>query len=294
MDKVLLTTDIKEYPVFTRGKVRDVYDMGDKLLIVATDRLSAFDVVMQNGVPGKGKILTQMSLFWFRYVEDVVKNHLVATDVKDFPTNLQKYSEILKDRSVIVKKAKRFDIECVVRGYITGSGWKDYQATGKICGITLPKGLKESEKFKEPIFTPAYKAEQGEHDENIDFDKMIAVVGKPVAEKLRNLTINIYKKAGTYAESKGLILADTKFEFGLYDGEIILIDEILSPDSSRFWPKSEYAPGRGQNSFDKQYVRDYLSSIDWDKKPPAPPLPDEVIQKTIGKYQEAYKLICSK
>jgi phosphoribosylaminoimidazole-succinocarboxamide synthase len=294
MGDALVRTEISEYPIFTRGKVRDVYDMGDKLLIVASDRISAFDVVMPNGVPDKGRILNQMSLFWFNYVSDVVKNHLVATKVEDFPTNLRKYDDILRDRAVIVKKANRFDVECVVRGYITGSGLKDYQSTGKICGHVLPKGLKESDKLPTPIFTPAFKAPQGEHDENIDFAKTVDLVGQKTAEKLRDLTLAIYKKASAYAETKGIILADTKFEFGLYDGEIILIDEILSPDSSRFWPKAEYLPGRVQNSFDKQFVRDYLTSIGWNKTPPAPILPNDVVENTLKKYREAYLLLCGK
>ncbi|MFH0921688.1 MAG: phosphoribosylaminoimidazolesuccinocarboxamide synthase [Fibrobacterota bacterium] len=292
MEKPVLTTDIQEYPVFTRGKVRDVYDMGEKLLIVATDRLSAFDVVMPNGVPEKGKILTQMSLFWFNHVKDVVKNHLLLTDVKQFPSDLQKYAEILRGRSVIVKKAKRYDIECVVRGYLTGSGLKDYRNTGTVCGIPLPAGLTEASRLPEPLFTPAWKAPQGEHDENISFERTIEIVGLPVAEKLRDLTLAIYKKAAAHAESRGIILADTKFEFGLIDGEIRLIDEILSPDSSRFWPRAEYAEGRVQNSFDKQFVRDYLEQIQWNKKPPAPELPADVIEKTVAKYREAHKIIC--
>jgi phosphoribosylaminoimidazole-succinocarboxamide synthase len=292
MEKPIIKTDIKEYPLFTRGKVRDVYDLDDRLLIIASDRISAFDVVMPNGIPGKGIILTQMSLFWFKLVEDIVKNHLVLTRIEDFPANLKQYSDILKDRSVIVKKAKRFDVECVVRGYISGSGWIDYQKTGKICGIDLPKGLQESQKLPEPLFTPAYKAEQGEHDENIDFNRVVELVGPENAEKLKSLTIAIYSKACEYAESRGIILADTKFEFGLSDGEIILIDEILSPDSSRFWPQDQYEPGRSQNSFDKQFVRDYLNTLDWNKQPPAPELPQEVVEKTLVKYQDAYNKIC--
>ncbi len=294
MKQALVRTNIVEYPVFTRGKVRDVYDMGDNLLIVATDRISAFDVVMPNGIPDKGRILNQMSLFWFDLVKDVVKNHLVAVSVEDFPANLRKYDNDLRDRAVIVKKANRYDVECVVRGYITGSGLKDYQATGEICGIKLPVGLRESDKLPEPIFTPAFKAPQGEHDENIDYNKTVEIVGSEVANKLKELTIAIYNKAAKYAESKGIILADTKFEFGLRDGEIILIDEILSPDSSRFWPKAEYMPGKVQNSFDKQFVRDYLVSIKWNKTPPAPLLPDDVVEKTVQKYREAYKLLCGK
>ncbi|MBL8025923.1 MAG: phosphoribosylaminoimidazolesuccinocarboxamide synthase [Fibrobacteres bacterium] len=294
MAEALIRTDIKEYPIFTRGKVRDVYDLGDKLLIIATDRISAFDSVMPNGVPDKGRILNQMSLFWFDYVSDVVKNHLVATKVEDFPEPLRKYEEMLRDRAVIVKKAHRYDVECVVRGYITGSGLKDYQATGSICGHVLPKGLRESDKLPQPIFTPAYKAPEGQHDENIDFNKTVEIVGQKVAEKLRELTLAIYSKASAYAETKGIILADTKFEFGLHNGEIILIDEILSPDSSRFWPKAEYQPGKVQNSFDKQFVRDYLVKVGWNKQPPAPALPNDVIENTLKKYREAYKLLCGK
>jgi phosphoribosylaminoimidazole-succinocarboxamide synthase len=294
MDKAITKTDIKEYPLFTRGKVRDVYDMGDKLLIVATDRISAFDVVMPTGIPGKGKILNQMSLFWFDHVKDIVKNHLLFTRVEEFPKELQKYGDMLRDRAVIVKKAKRFDVECVVRGYLAGSGWADYRKTGKICGIALPEGLRESEKLPKPIFTPAYKAEQGEHDENISFEQVQELVGKETAEKLRNLTVAVYQKANDYAVQHGIILADTKFEFGLIDGQVSLIDEILSPDSSRFWPQDRYEPGRSQDSFDKQYLRDWLNTLDWNKKAPGPDLPPEIVSKTLEKYQEAYKIICGK
>jgi phosphoribosylaminoimidazole-succinocarboxamide synthase len=292
MEKALLTTDIKEYPVFHRGKVRDVYDMGDKLLIIATDRISAFDVVMPTGIPGKGVILNQMSLFWFDLVRDIVKNHLLLTDVKDFPPELQKHEKILKDRAVIVKRAKRFDVECVVRGYLAGSGFSDYKKTGKVCGIPLPAGLTESAKLPEPIFTPAFKAEQGEHDENIDMKRAGEIVGKETAEKLKRYTIDVYRKASAYAESKGIIIADTKFEFGMIDGEIRLIDEILSPDSSRFWPKSAWQPGKSQNSFDKQYLRDWLNTLPWNKKAPGPVLPQEVVDKTLAKYKEARALLC--
>jgi phosphoribosylaminoimidazole-succinocarboxamide synthase len=294
MDKAVTTTDIKEYPLFTRGKVRDVYDMGDKLLIVATDRISAFDVVMPTGIPGKGKILNQMSLFWFDHVKDIVKNHLLFTRVEEFPKELQKYGDMLRDRSVIVKKAKRFDVECVVRGYLAGSGWADYRKTGKICGIALPEGLRESEKLPQPIFTPAYKAEQGEHDENISFERVQELVGKETAGKLRDLTVSVYQKANDFAVRHGIIIADTKFEFGLIDGQVSLIDEILSPDSSRFWPKDRYAAGRSQDSFDKQYLRDWLNTLDWNKKAPGPDLPPEIVSKTLEKYQEAYKIICGK
>lgn len=292
MPKALLTTDIKEYPLFCRGKVRDVYNMGDKLLIIATDRISAFDVVMPAGIPEKGVILNQMSLFWFNLVGDIVKNHLLVTDVKDFPPELKKHEKILKDRSVIVKRAKRFDVECVVRGYLAGSGWTDYKKTGKVCGVPLPAGLEESAKLPEPIFTPAYKAEQGEHDENIDMKKTADIVGRETAEKLKKLTLDVYKKASAHAESRGIIIADTKFEFGLINGEIRLIDEILSPDSSRFWPRNGYQAGRPQNSFDKQYLRDWLNTLPWNKKAPGPALPQEIIDKTLEKYKEARALLC--
>jgi len=292
MPKALLTTDIKEYPLFCRGKVRDVYNMGDKLLIIATDRISAFDVVMPAGIPEKGVILNQMSLFWFNLVGDIVKNHLLITDVKDFPPELKKHEKILKDRSVIVKRAKRFDVECVVRGYLAGSGWADYAKTGKVCGVPLPAGLEESAKLPEPIFTPAFKAEQGEHDENIDMKKAADIVGRETAEKLKKLAIDVYKKASAHAESRGIIIADTKFEFGLINGEIRLIDEILSPDSSRFWPRNGYRTGRPQNSFDKQYLRDWLNTLPWNKKAPGPALPQEVIDKTLEKYKEARALLC--
>ncbi|OGJ87290.1 MAG: phosphoribosylaminoimidazolesuccinocarboxamide synthase [Candidatus Raymondbacteria bacterium RifOxyA12_full_50_37] len=292
MKKPIFQSDIKEYPLFRRGKVRDVYDMNDKLLIVASDRISAFDVVMPRAIPEKGIILNQMSLFWFNFIKDIVKNHLLVTKFEEFPENLRKYKAMLKDRAVIVRKAERFDIECVVRGYVTGSAWADYKKTGRICGIDLPKGLTESEKLPEPIFTPAFKAEQGEHDENIDFDKTVKIVGKENADKLRTLSLSIYDKCEKYASSRGIIIADTKFEFGLIDGEICLIDEVLSPDSSRFWPKDQYKTGQTQNSFDKQYLRDYLNTLDWDKKAPAPDLPDHVVENTLKKYQEAYRIIC--
>ncbi|OGS36240.1 MAG: phosphoribosylaminoimidazolesuccinocarboxamide synthase [Elusimicrobia bacterium RIFOXYB2_FULL_49_7] len=289
--QALLATNIKELPLFRRGKVRDVYDMGEKLLIIASDRLSAFDVVMPNGIPDKGVILNQMSLFWFDLIKDVVKNHLLVTHFSDFPAELKKYPE-LEGRSVIVRKAERFDVECVVRGYLTGSGLADYKKTGKVCGIPLPAGMVESQKLPEPLFTPAFKAEQGDHDENIDYARTEELVGSAIAKKLKDISIAIYKKARDYAESKGIIIADTKFEFGIIDGEVTLIDEILSPDSSRFWPKADYQVGKVQNSFDKQFVRDYLNTLDWNKKAPGPTLPDEVIEKTLAKYREAYALLC--
>ena len=291
LEKALLKVEIKEYPLYTRGKVRDVYDLGDQLLITATDRISAFDCVMPNGIPGKGRLLTQMSLFWFKMMEPVVKNHLVATEVKKFPTNLHKYQKVLEGRTVLVKKAKRIDIECVARGYLAGSGWKDYQKTGKVCGIPLPAGLQESQKLPQPIFTPATKAATG-HDENISKERAAEIVGRETAQKIQGLTLEIYKKAHDYAEKKGIIIADTKFEFGFAGEDIILIDEILSPDSSRFWPRDTYRVGASPPSFDKQFVRNYLETLEWDKTPPAPALPPEIIAKTLEKYQDAYKRLC--
>jgi phosphoribosylaminoimidazole-succinocarboxamide synthase len=287
----ILQTEIREYPLFTRGKVRDVYDLGDKLLIVATDRISAFDCVMPTPITGKGQILTQMSLFWFKYVSSVVKNHLVATEVRDFPKNLHKYRDILEGRSVLVNKAKRIDIECVARGYLAGSGWKDYKKTGTVCGIKLPAELQESQILPEPLFTPSTKAASG-HDENINLEQAAKIVGRETAEKIKSLTLAVYKKAHDYAWEKGIIIADTKFEFGFLGGEIILIDEILSPDSSRFWPRDTYKVGGSPASYDKQFVRDYLETLDWNKTPPAPALPPEIVKKTLQKYQEAFRLLC--
>ncbi len=280
-------TDIPDIPLFTRGKVRDVYDMDDKLLIIATDRISAYDVVMPNGIPGKGVVLTQMSLFWFDLVKDVVPNHLISADVEEYPDVLQPYRDLLEGRSMLVQKADRYDIECVARGYITGSGWKEYNRDGMVCGIPLPDGLQESQILDPPLFTPSTKAETG-HDENITFDQMVEVVGdRATSEKLKDLTLAVYGAARNFASERGIIIADTKFEFGLIDGEITLIDEILSPDSSRFWPQDFYEPGRGQDSFDKQFVRDYLETLDWDKTPPAPKLPEDIVLRTLEKYKEA-------
>lgn len=295
MDKVILSTDIKEYPVFSRGKVRDVYDLGDRLLIVTTDRVSTFDCVLPNGIPGKGKVLTSMSLFWFELIKDLIDSHLVTADISQFPANLQKYTDILEGRSMLVVKAKRIDIECVVRGYISGSLWKELlearrKGTNMVHGFTFPPNLKESEQLPEPLFTPATKAEDG-HDENISFEQMINVVGRETAVLCRDKSLAIYKKAAEYARSRGIIIADTKFEFGFHNGKFILIDEVLSPDSSRFWPVSQYAPGKGQPSFDKQFIRDYLAGLEWDKNPPAPPLPEEIILKSAEKYREAERLL---
>jgi phosphoribosylaminoimidazole-succinocarboxamide synthase len=286
MEAALLTTDLGDVPVFARGKVRDVYDLGDRLLIIATDRISAFDVVMPNGIPGKGKILTEMSLFWFEQTAGLVRHHLISADVEEYPAEVQAYRDQLEGRSMLVVKAERVDIECVARGYLTGSGWKDYGNTGAVCGIPLPAGLEESARLEPPIFTPATKADTG-HDENISFEKMCEVVDPDLAGKLKALTLDIYASARSFAEGKGIIIADTKFEFGLSDGEIILIDEILSPDSSRFWDQETYAPGGSQDSFDKQFVRDYLATLDWDKTPPAPELPEEIVVNTLAKYREA-------
>lgn len=287
----LIETEFADLPLLARGKVRDLYTVGENLLLVATDRISAFDHVLGTGIPGKGKVLTQLSLFWFDLLKDVVPNHLITTDVKNYPAELQPYAAELDGRSMYVKRAKMFPVECVVRGYLSGSGWKEYQATGAVCGIALPAGLKESDRLPEPIFTPATKSLDGEHDINISYDQMTKHVGIEQAEKLRSLTLAIYTKASNYAEQRGLILADTKFEFGTTPDGIILADEVLTPDSSRFWPKDQYNPGGPQPSFDKQFVRDYLESIHWNKQAPAPSLPDDVVSRTQEKYLEAYRLL---
>ena len=286
-------TDLPGIPIFRKGKVRDVYDLGEHLLLIATDRISAFDVIMPDGIPDKGKILTQMSLFWFDLTDDIVENHLVAQHVKDFPSRLHEYSDLLEGRSLLVKKADPYPIECVARGYLAGGGWSDYLKDGAVCGIELPKGLKLAERLPETIFTPATKAQSG-HDENISFEEAAKVVGEEVLIKLRELTLALYEKARKHAWERDIIISDTKFEFGLFDGKIILIDEILTPDSSRFWPASSYEPGTNPLSFDKQYVRDYLETLDWDKTPPAPELPEEVIMNTRAKYVEAYELLTGK
>ena len=291
MSSALLQTDLGSLPLTARGKVRDIYALpSDKLLFVATDRISAFDHVLGSGIPDKGKILTQLSLFWFDFLKTTVPNHLITAAVVDFPHELQPFATQLEDRSMLVKRAKMFPVECVVRGYLSGSGWKDYQQTGAVCGIELPRGLRESDRLPEPIFTPAAKNNVG-HDENISFAQMVDTLGQKPAEDLRDLTFAIYEKAGKHAAGKGLILADTKFEFGVIDGKIILADEVLTPDSSRYWPAETYNPGGAQPSFDKQYVRDYLESIHWNKQTPAPSLPDEVIGRTREKYLEAFHLI---
>ncbi len=292
--KTILSTNFPTLKKVKSGKVREIYSVGENLLMVATDRLSAFDVIMNQGIPYKGIVLNQISKFWFDFFKDEMPNHVVETEVENFPEELRPYFEDLKGRSMIVKKAEPIPLECIVRGYISGSGWKDYQATGEICGIKLPAGLRESEKLLEPIFTPSTKAEVGIHDENIDEATAIDLVGKEVYSIIKEKALKIYSEAADYALSKGIILADTKMEFGIYNGEIILIDELLTPDSSRFWPLEEYQPGGSQKSFDKQYVRDLLLSINFNKQPPPPDLPEEIIQNTSKKYLEAYKKITGK
>ncbi len=287
--KVVVRTNFEDLPLKGRGKVRDIYDLGETLLIVATDRISAFDVVMPNPIPDKGMVLTQISRFWFEATKDIVPNHLISTEVEDFPEACRPYQEILAGRTMWVRKAEPLPVECVVRGYLSGSGWREYQTEGKVCGIRLSKGLVESSKLEEPIFTPATKAEAGTHDENISFEQVVEFVGKERAEQVRAISISIYQRARETAEKRGIIIADTKFEFGISGGQLLLIDEVLTPDSSRFWPKDEYHPGGHQKSFDKQFLRDYLLTLDWDKAPPAPELSREIIEKTREKYLEALK-----
>ena len=288
---VITSTQLTNLTPLHSGKVRDLYDLGDELLIVSTDRISAFDVVLPNGIPDKGKVLTGLSKFWFDYTGSVADNHLIATEVEDYPDILQPDAELLKGRSMLVKKADRVDVECVVRGYLAGSGWSSYQKTGEICGQKLPDGLRESEKLPELLFTPTTKAEQGEHDEPISIDEMRNEVGSDLTDQLIDVSFDLFKAASQHAESAGIILCDTKFEFGQRDGKLIVIDEVFTPDSSRFWPADLYEPGKSQQSFDKQFVRDYLSEIGWNKQPPAPELPEDVISKTSEKYREAYRLI---
>ena len=286
---VVLKTDFTGLTLINRGKVRDLYDLGDSLLIVSTDRISAFDVILPNGVPRKGEVLNKMSIFWFSQVQDIVPNHIITTDVNLFPEACLPYADVLAGRSMVVKKAKPLPIECIVRGYISGSGWKDYRKTGAVCGIKLPSGLRESEVLPQPIFAPSTKADVGVHDENISFDQACKIVGTELAGSVRDLAVAVYLRARQVAEKRGIIIADTKMEFGMLDGKVILIDELLTPDSSRFWPQDSYAPGRSQNSFDKQFVRDYLLSLDWDQKAPAPTLPADIIKKTSERYIEAYR-----
>lgn len=288
LDPVILQTDFPDLRLLASGKVRDVYQLDDeRLLFVATDRISAFDYVLATGIPHKGRVLTQISLFWFDFLSDVVPNHVITADVDRYPEALQKYADQLRGRSMIVQRAEMFPVECVVRGYISGSAWKEYQATGKVCGIALPAGLLESEAFPEPIFTPATKAVTG-HDENISFARMCEILGTETSSHLREITLRTYKNAAAYTIQRGIIIADTKFEFGRTPKGITLADEVLTPDSSRFWPAAKYAPGRGQESYDKQYVRDYLEEIRWNKQPPAPALPADVANGTSEKYLDAY------
>ncbi len=287
MSTIVMQSDLPDLELVNRGKVRDIYDLGEHLLIVTSDRISAFDVIMNEGIPDKGLVLTRISEFWFEQMQDILPNHIVATDVAEFPSATHKYRQQLEGRSMLVKKAEPLPIECIVRGYISGSGWKEYKSSGTICGISLPAGLKESDKLPEPIFTPSTKAELGAHDENIDFDRAVELCGREVAEKVRDFSLTIYQRARDLAATKGIIIADTKFEFGLMDGELIWIDEALTPDSSRFWPKDQYQSGGAQPSFDKQFLRDYLETLDWNKQAPPPPLPDDIVRKTSEKYKEA-------
>ena len=280
--------NLPNHQLLGRGKVRDIYEVDNQLLIITSDRISAFDYVLDSGIPNKGKILTQMSLFWFEHMADIVSHHLISHKVEEFPSDLHPYGDLLSGRSMLVKKAKVFPVECVVRGYLAGSGWKEYQNSQSVCGISLPTGLLESSRLTEPLFTPSTKATTG-HDENISFTEMADLIGTETAKKLREISLAIYKKARDYAGSKGIIIADTKFEFGTYEEEIILIDEVLTPDSSRFWPSSEYEPGKPQKPFDKQFIRDYLEELRWNKQPPAPSLPDWVIEATSKKYLEAFE-----
>ncbi len=292
MNDVVLQTNFRDLKLLKRGKVRDIYDFGDHILLIVTDRISAFDVILPNGIPGKGRVLTEISLFWFRLMEDMIGNHVVSTKVEEFPMTCRRYPDLLEGRSMLVRRATPLPIECIVRGYLSGSGWKGYQKDGKVCGIPLPSGLRESDRLPEPIFTPSTKAEEG-HDINISFEEAADLVGREIAEETRDISLAVYKRASEVAEKKGIIIADTKFEFGLIDDTLILIDEILTPDSSRFWSKDAYGPGKSQDSFDKQIVRDYLLTLPWDKTPPGPELPDEIIQKTSQRYREILSILSS-
>jgi phosphoribosylaminoimidazole-succinocarboxamide synthase len=291
--RIVLQTDFPELTLHARGKVRDLYSLNGQLLFVATDRISAFDYVLASGIPEKGRVLTQLSLFWFDFLKGTVNNHLITAKVNEYPEPLRKYEDQIRGRSMLVQKAQMIDVECVVRGYLSGSGWKDYQKTGSVCGINLPAGLRDSDKLPEPIFTPASKATSG-HDENISFHEMCKRTGPELAEELRDLSVRIYKKAADYAVGRGIIIADTKFEFGRTAQGLVLADEVLTPDSSRFWPADRYQPGRSQESYDKQFVRDYLETIKWNKQPPAPALPDEVAGKTSEKYIQAYRVLAGR
>jgi phosphoribosylaminoimidazole-succinocarboxamide synthase len=289
--KTITQTNFPDLKKVSQGKVRDIYDLGEHLLIVATDRISAFDVVLPNAIPYKGYVLTQISKFWFQKMSSLMPNHLISVDVADFPAPCHKYKDELEGRSMLVKKAKPLPVECIVRGYLTGSGLKDYQKTGKVCGIELPQGLVESSRLESPIFTPSTKAEIGDHDQNISFERMSEILGAEKAEKVKRLSLDIYSAARKVGEEKGIIIADTKFEMGDFNNELILIDEVLTPDSSRFWPLAGYQAGKSQPSFDKQFVRDYLNTLDWNKQAPGPELPKEVVEKTSQKYLEALKIL---
>ena len=290
----LFETNFGGIQPIVRGKVRDVYDAGDFLVFIATDRLSAFDYVLPTPIPDKGRVLTQLTIFWLDLLRDVVANHFVSAKVDDYPTAFHAYRDQLEGRSMLVRRAKMVDVECVARGYVSGSGWKDYKREGSICGISLPAGLRESDRLPNPIFTPATKAESGAHDENISFETVSKHIGQSLADRLRSLTLEVYARAATYAETRGIVIADTKFEFGFIGDELILADEVLTPDSSRFWPRASYHPGGPQASYDKQYVRDYLESIHWNKQPPAPALPPDVVERTSDKYREAYRVLTGK
>ena len=290
----LLETHMPDLKLIKRGKVRDIYDLGPALLMVATDRISAFDVVMGNPIPGKGRILNQISLFWFDVMAPLVANHIISREVDDFPPECQPYRRQLEGRSIVVKKADPLPIECIVRGYLSGSGWKSYRQSGTVCGIALPPGLEESARLPETLFTPSTKAADGQHDENISFQQAIDLVGGETANRVKELSLAIYQKGVTLAAEKGIIIADTKFEFGTAQGDLLLIDEVLTPDSSRFWPRDSYRPGGGQPSFDKQYLRDYLETLEWDKRPPGPVLPEEVVAQTYSKYNEALRRLTGK
>ena len=291
MNPIVTQTNCPELKLLNRGKVRDIYDMGEHLLIVASDRISAFDVIMDEGIPQKGYVLTEISKFWFAQMADIIPHHLVATEVDDFPAITHQYRQQLQGRSMLTKKAQPLPIECIVRGYLSGSGWKEYQQKGSLCSIPLPSGLSQSDKLPETLFTPSTKAELGEHDENISFETAVELCGRDIAQQVSDVSIAIYERARKLAETKGIIIADTKFEFGMLDGQLIWIDEALTPDSSRFWPKELYQPGQAQPSFDKQYLRDYLETLEWNKQAPPPKLPQEIITRTGEKYLEALKLL---
>jgi phosphoribosylaminoimidazole-succinocarboxamide synthase len=290
MENIILKTDFPDLGIVRRGKVRDIYDLGKHLLLIATDRISAFDVVLPSGIPGKGRVLTQISIYWFRQMENVVRNHIETADVRDFPKMLQKYHDVLEGRSMLVRKTNPVPVECVVRGYLSGSGWKEYRKSTSVCGISLPEGLTESARLEEPIFTPSTKEEEG-HDINIPYDEVERIVGAELARTLKDTSITIYSRARDIAHTKGIIIADTKFEFGLYGEEFMIIDELLTPDSSRFWSAKNYEPGRSQDSYDKQIVRDYLLTLDWDKTYPGPVHPDEIIEKTSARYREILNIL---